>query len=29
MGAEVNWGIYRDTLRMALRALKRNKLARR
>lgn len=26
MGTEVNWGIYRDTLRMALRALKRNKL---
>ena len=26
MAAEVNWGIYRDTLRMALRALKRNKL---
>jgi putative ABC transport system permease protein len=26
MGTEVNWGIYRDTLRMAMRALKRNKL---
>lgn len=26
MGTKVNWGIYRDTLRMALRALRRNKL---
>src|SRR5579863_819596 len=26
MGTETNWGIYRDTLHMALRALKRNKL---
>jgi len=26
MATEVNWGIYRDTLRVALRALKRNKL---